>query len=36
MLRFHRTTYVSPTGRVMYTTWWQFRDRIFRHREYAL
>ena len=33
MLRFHRTVYTTQDGRVMRTSWWQFGDRIFRHRE---
>lgn len=36
MLRFHRASYTSPTGKVMYATWWQLGDRIFRHRQYAV
>lgn len=36
MLRFHRAEYHTATGRYMQSTWWQFGDRIFRHRLRAL
>lgn len=33
MPRFHCTTYRLPSGTVIRACWWQFGERIWRHRE---
>lgn len=32
MLRFHRSRYSTTDGDRWRVSWWQFGDRIFRHR----